>query len=150
MLSRCSDGGALFTYQLVRKKLGNLGACPQKNCIKSFSLERHKMPFCVVGKHVFIIDLHSGIENMTSPFILCCTNLKNSTIWFVKKKSLSERFYPGKCENDGKNVLSQILGLQKGCTPLPGYYLSAAAYLNRASCFDPLVNGPFSHWYIHT
>ena len=43
------------------------------------STECQKMPFCVVGKHVFIIDLHFEIESMTPTSNRFCTNMEGKT-----------------------------------------------------------------------
>ena len=67
-------------YPLHPKRLGSLGACPQKKFCKSLSLESQKMPLCVVGKFVYMVDFHSGMENMIPPSTMCCTNLKNSSM----------------------------------------------------------------------
>ena len=67
----------------LERHFGVWGTCPQKNFLKQLSLEGQKMAFCVVEKHVYIINLHSWIENMILPFNLYCTNLKKlSTLIF--------------------------------------------------------------------
>ena len=48
------------------------------------SLESQKMPLCVEGKFVYMVDLRSGMENMIPLSNLCCTNLKNSSLIFKK------------------------------------------------------------------
>ena len=39
-----------------------------------------KVPFCVIGVHVYIIDLHSGMESMTLTSNLLCTNMEDTTL----------------------------------------------------------------------
>ena len=60
------------------ERLWNLGACPQRNFVLSRSLERQKMLLRVVGRFVYMTDLHSGMENVIRPSNLCFKNLKNS------------------------------------------------------------------------
>ena len=66
--------------KIMGKSIECLGACLQEFFLKSLSLERQKMPLCVVGKFVYIIDLHSVMENMILSSNLCCTILKNSKL----------------------------------------------------------------------
>ena len=54
------------------------GSLSPEKFFKSLSLEREKMPLCVVGKFVYMIDLHSGMEYIILPSNMCCMNLKNS------------------------------------------------------------------------
>ena len=63
-----------------------LGACPQKNFLKQLSLECQKIPFCVVGNHVCIIDFHPWMENMILPSNLYCANLKKLKISIFKEE----------------------------------------------------------------
>ena len=49
-----------------------------RKVVKSISLEREKMSLCVVGKFVYVIHFHSGMENIILPSNLYYTNLKNS------------------------------------------------------------------------
>ena len=56
---------ALFKYQGINffeRHLGVMGFATRKLLLGQLSLESQKMPLCVVGKHVFIIDLHFGHE----------------------------------------------------------------------------------------
>ena len=77
-----------YRHRLRRERFGGLGACPQKNFLKQLSLECQKMPFCVVGNHVCIIDFHPGMENMILPSNLCCGNLKKLKTLIFKEESL--------------------------------------------------------------
>ena len=45
----------------VQRDLGVWELVPRK-VFKSLSLEHEKMPLCMVGKFVYMIDLHSGME----------------------------------------------------------------------------------------
>ena len=38
------------------------------------------MPFCIVGKHVCIIDLHFEMENITPTSNQFCTNMEDKTL----------------------------------------------------------------------
>ena len=58
-----------------RETLESWNLFPEKLC-KSLSLEREKVPFSVVEKLVYMVNLHSGMENIIPPSNLCCTNLK--------------------------------------------------------------------------
>ena len=64
---------ALFTYQGINffERDGDLG---------ELYLESLKMPFFVVGKHVFIIDLHFGMKSITPTSNQFCTNMENKTL----------------------------------------------------------------------
>ena len=70
----------IYWYPLPPERLRSLGACPKKNVFKSLSLERQKMPHWVVGLFAYMIDLQSGMENMTPTSNLYYTNLKNSKV----------------------------------------------------------------------
>ena len=63
---------------------GFWGLAPRKNILNSHSIERQEMLLCVVGKHVYIIDLYSGMENMTPPSNLHCTKFNSSELDFQK------------------------------------------------------------------
>ena len=83
------DSEALFTKSVnFLKTLRGLGACPKKIFLESISLELQKMPLCLVGKYVFIIDLHSGMENMIATLNLCAHFKKLKTLIF-KKENIS-------------------------------------------------------------
>ena len=58
------------------RDIWGLGDRPPKNFLKQLSLQCQKMPFCVVGNHVCIIDFHPGMEYMILPSDLYCANLK--------------------------------------------------------------------------
>ena len=54
----------------------------QKNFLTSPSLERQKMPFCVIGRHAYVIDLHSATESMTPTSNLFCMNMGDTALIF--------------------------------------------------------------------
>ena len=64
------------------------GGLPPENFPKQLSLECQKIPFCVVGNHLCIIDFHPGMENMILPSNLCCTNLKKFKTLTFKEEIL--------------------------------------------------------------
>ena len=78
--------------EMMRKSIGihfvqsretwESGSLSPEKIFKSLSVESEKTPLCLVGKSVYIymIDLHSGVENIILPSNLCCTNLKNSKV----------------------------------------------------------------------
>ena len=70
----------LSTYECINVCERHLrsGGLPPENALKLLSLGRQKMPFCVVGLHVSIIDLHSSRESMTLPSNLFCTNMEDA------------------------------------------------------------------------
>ena len=63
----------------VQRDLGVWELVP-RTIFKSLSLERKKMPLCVVRKFVYMVDRHSGMENIILPSNLCSMNLKNSKV----------------------------------------------------------------------
>ena len=66
---------------------GSRGSPPEK-FPKQLSQECQKMPFCVVGNHVCIIDFHPGMENMILPSDLYCANLKKLKILICREEIL--------------------------------------------------------------
>ena len=52
------------------------GSLSPEKVLKSLSLECEKMLLCMEGQFVYMIDLHSRMENIMLPSNLCCTNLK--------------------------------------------------------------------------
>ena len=77
-----------YSHRLGRETFGGLGACPQKNLLKQLSLECQKMPLCIVGNHVCIIDFHPWMENMMLLSILYCANLKTLEALIFKEEIL--------------------------------------------------------------
>jgi len=76
---------------LRREILVGLGACLEKKFFKSPSLKRQKMPLCVVENHVYSINFHSGMEYMTPPSNLCCTNFKKPNKNVIFKEETNAR-----------------------------------------------------------
>ena len=114
---------SLANMSMMRKSIGihfiqretwKSGSFSPERSVNSLSVELEKMPLFMVGKCIFMIDLHSGMENIILLSNLCCMNLKSSKVQSVKTKSYRERVYSGKWNSDG---LSQNLILQEGSAP---------------------------------
>ena len=73
---------AFVTYQGINffeRHLRVWGLAPEKFSRITLSRES-EMPFCVAGKDVFIIDLHFGMESITSISNQFCTNMEDKTL----------------------------------------------------------------------